>query len=111
MNKINLYVFSQIVKSCTLVFFIFISIAWLMQLSRLFSYMNTLQINFISIFALSTWLIPNLLNVIFPLIIIFGLVLSFIKLHKDKEIDAIFSLGLSTNELKKPIPDYEKIFF
>ena len=45
MNKINLYVFSQIIKSCTLVFFIFVSIAWLMQLSRLLSAMNNLQID------------------------------------------------------------------
>ena len=40
MNRINLYIFSQIVKSCTLVFFIFVTIAWLMQISRLFSIMN-----------------------------------------------------------------------
>ena len=49
MNRINLYVFSQIVKSCTLVFFIFVAIAWLMQLSRLFTIMNNLQIDFLDI--------------------------------------------------------------
>ena len=48
MKKINLYVFIQIIKSCTLVFFIFISIAWLLQISRLFSYLNNLQIDFIN---------------------------------------------------------------
>ena len=90
MNKINLYVFSQIVKSCTLVFFIFVSIAWLMQLSRLFQIMNNLQIKFIDIFGLSIWLIPNLTNVTLPFIIIFGLVLAFVKLDKDREIIAIY---------------------
>ena len=103
MNKINLYVFSQIVKSCTLVFFIFVSIAWLMQLSRLFSIMNNLQIKFIDIFGLSIWLIPNLTNVTLPFVIIFGLVLAFLKLDKDREIIAIYSLGLSLKEIRKPI--------
>ncbi len=103
MSKINLYVFSQIIKSCTLVFFIFVSIAWLMQLSRLLSAMNNLQIEFLAIFSLSLWLVPNLINVTLPFIIIFGLVFAFAKLDKDKEIIAIYSLGLSTNELKKPI--------
>ena len=103
MSKINLYVFSQIIKSCTLVFFIFVSIAWLMQLSRLLSAMNNLQIEFLAIFSLSLWLIPNLINVTLPFIIIFGLVFAFAKLDKDKEIIAIYSLGLSTNEIKKPI--------
>ena len=103
MNKINLYVFSQIVKSCTLVFFIFVSIAWLMQLSRLFQIMNNLQIKFIDIFGLSIWLIPNLTNVTLPFIIIFGLVLAFVKLDKDREIIAIYSLGLTLNAIKKPL--------
>ena len=103
MNKINLYIFSQIVKSCILVFFIFVSIAWLMQISRLFTIMNNLNIQFIDILSLSMWLIPNLINVTLPFIIIFGLVLAFIKFERDKEIIAIYSLGLSTSEIKKPI--------
>ena len=102
MNKINIYIFSQVIKSCTLIFFVFVSIAWLMQLSRLFSYMNNLQIPLFKILGLSIWLIPNLLNITLPFIIIFGLVLSFIKFDKDKEIIAIYSLGLSVNEIKKP---------
>ena len=102
MNKINIYIFNQVIKSCTLIFFVFVSIAWLMQLSRLFSYMNNLQIPLINILGLSIWLIPNLLNITLPFIIIFGLVLSFIKFDKDKEIIAIYSLGLSLKEIKKP---------
>ena len=109
MNRINLYLFSQIVKSCTLIFFIFVSIAWLMQLSRLFSIMNKLHIDFLNILGLSMWLIPNLINVTLPFIIIFGLVLAFIKFDKDKEIIAIYSLGLSIKELIKPL--YLLIFF
>ena len=85
MNKINLYIFSQIVKSCILVFFIFVSIAWLMQISRLFTIMNNLNIQFLDILSLSMWLIPNLINFTLPFVIIFGLVLAFIKLEKDKE--------------------------
>ena len=103
MKRINLYVFIQIFKSCTLVFFIFISIAWLMQLSRLFSAMNNMQIEYQSIFYLSLYLIPNLINILIPFIVIFGLILTFIKLNKDKELIAIFSLGLSLKEIRLPI--------
>ena len=103
MNKINLYVFSQIVKSCTLVFFIFVSIAWLMQISRLFTIMNNLQIEFLSIINLSVWLIPNLINITMPFVIVFGLVLAFIKFDRDKELIAIYTLGLSINVIKKPL--------
>ena len=103
MKKINLYVFIQIIKSCTLVFFIFISIAWLLQISRLFSYLNNLQIDFVKVLFLSFFLIPNLINVTLPFIIIFGLIIAFIKFDKDKEIIAMFSLGLSIKEIIKPI--------
>ena len=102
MKKINLYVFIQIIKSCTLVFFIFISIAWLLQISRLFSYLNNLQIDFVNVLFLSFFLIPNLINVTLPFIIIFGLIIAFIKFDKDKEIIAIYSLGLSIKEILKP---------
>ena len=102
MKKINLYVFKQIIKSCTLVFFIFVSIAWLLQISRLFSYLNNLQIDFVNVLFLSFFLIPNLINVTLPFIIIFGLIIAFIKFDKDKEIIAIFSLGLSIKEILKP---------
>ena len=102
MKKINLYVFIQIIKSCTLVFFIFVSIAWLLQISRLFSYLNNLQIDFENVLFLSFFLIPNLINVTLPFIIIFGLIIAFIKFDKDKEIIAIFSLGLSIKEILKP---------
>lgn len=103
MNKINYYLFNQIVNSCILVFFIFVSVAWLLQLSRLFNVMNNLQIRALDIIQLSFLIIPNLINVTLPFILIFGFVLAFIKFNKDKEIIAIFSLGLSINEIKKPI--------
>jgi len=74
-----------------------------MQLSRLFSIMNNFQIEFLNILGLSLWLLPNLMNITLPFVIIFGLVLTFIKFHKDKELIAIFSLGLSLSEIKKPI--------
>ena len=102
MKKINLYVFIQIIKSCTLVFFIFISIAWLLQISRLFSYLSNLKIDFVNVLFLSFFLIPNLITVTLPFIIIFGLIIAFIKFDKDKEIIAIFSLGLSIKEILKP---------
>ena len=65
--------------------------------------MSNLNIQFLDILGLSIWLIPNLFNVTLPFIAIFGLVLAFIKFERDKEIIAIFSLGLSTSEIKKPL--------
>ena len=103
MNRINLYLFSQIVNSCTLVFFIFVSIAWLLQLSRLFTVMSNLQIKTLDILQLSVLIVPNLMNVILPFILTFGFVLSFVKFERDKEIIAIYSLGLTLKEIKKPI--------
>ena len=94
MKKINQYVFIQIFKSCTLVFFIFVSIAWLLQISRLFSYLSNFQVKFLDILNLSIFLIPNLINVILPFIVIFGIIIAFIKLDKDKEIIAYYSLRI-----------------
>tara|TARA_B100000989_G_scaffold288767_1_gene259837 strand:+ start:635 stop:1654 length:1020 start_codon:yes stop_codon:yes gene_type:complete len=99
-NKINLYIFNQILKSCLLIFFIFISIAWLLQITRLFTLTNLIQIDVLNIINLSFFLIPNLLSVILPFIIIFGILLCFIKLNNDKEIIAIFTLGLQLNPIK-----------
>ena len=103
MNRINLYVFIQIFKSCTLVFFIFLSIAWLLQFSRLFAYLSNLKIDFSKILFLSSYIIPNLINITLPFVLIFGLVLTFIKLDKDKEIIAIYSLGLGVRQINKPL--------
>lgn len=43
------------------------------------------------------------MNITMPFIIIFGLLLSFIKLDRDKEILAIFSLGLSIDQIRRPL--------
>ena len=99
-KKINLYVFIQILKSCTLIFFIFISISWLLQLTRLFTISNFVQIDVINIIYLSLFLIPNLLTVIIPFILIFGILFCFIKLNRDKELIAIAN-SLKTNSYKE----------
>ena len=103
MNKINFYVFMQLFKSCTLIFFIFISIAWLLQTSRLFNIINIIQVKYTDIIILSGFLIPSLINITFPFILIFGIVLCFIKLEKDKEIIAIYSLGFGSQSIKYPL--------
>ena len=110
MKKINLYVFIQIFKSCTLVFFIFTSIAWLLQITRLLTYLTSFNIGINKILYLSLFIIPNLINIILPFILMFGLVLTFIKLDKDKEIIAIYSLGLSIKEILKPLLIVSLIF-
>ena len=103
MNKLNAYIFVQILKSCTLIFFIFISVAWLLQITRLFNVLNNIQIDIFTIVNLSFLMIPNLIIVVLPFIILFGLVVAFVKLDKDNEIIAIFSSGLSINQILKPL--------
>ncbi len=102
-NKINLYIFAQILKSCTLIFFIFLSISWLLQLTRLFTLTNLIQVDIFSIIFLSFYIIPNLLTIIIPFVIIFGILLCFLKLNKDKEIIAIYSLGFELKPFKNSL--------
>ncbi len=103
MNKIDKYIFGEIIKGSLLIFFIFLSISWLLQFARLISLTNLIQVDIITILYLSIFLIPNLITIILPFVIIFGLIVTFIKLHKDKEIISIYSLGLNISSILKPL--------
>ena len=103
MHKINFYIFNEICRGFFLILFIFLSIAWLLQFTRLMSISNLLQIDTLSILGLSVYLIPNLFTVILPFIIIIGISITFIKLFKDREIITIFSLGLNIDVIRKPL--------
>ena len=83
-----------------LILFIFLSIAWLLQFTRLMSISNLLQIDTLSILILSIYLVPNLFTVILPFIVIIGISITFIKLFKDREIITIYTLGLNTDVIK-----------
>ena len=98
--KINIYLLSQICKYFFLILFIFLSIAWLLQITRLFTISNFMHIEVWDILILSFYLIPNIITVILPFILIFGLLLCFIKLNKDNELIAILSLGFGLNPFK-----------
>ncbi len=102
-NKINFYILSQIFKSTLLILFIFLTISWLLQLTRLLTLSNLIQIDIINVIFLSIFLIPNLLSIILPFIIIFGILLCFIKLNRDKEIVAIYSLGFKLKPVQLSI--------
>ena len=103
MKKIDKYIFLEILKGCLLVLFIFLSISWLLQFTRLISLTNLIQVDIFTIFYLSIFLIPNLISVIMPFVIIFGLIITFIKLYKDKELISIYSLGLSTDSFSNSL--------
>ena len=99
-DKIKIYLFSQITKYFILILFIFLSVSWLLQITRLFTVTNFLHIDVLDILLLSLYLIPNLITVILPFILIFGLLLCFIKLKKDNELIAILSLGFGLKSFK-----------
>ena len=92
-GKINNYLLLQISRYFFLILFIFLSVAWLLQITRLFTITNFMHIKFIDVIFLSFYLIPNIISVIAPFILIFGLLLCFIKLNNDNELIAILSLG------------------
>jgi len=48
-------------------------------------------------------LLPNIITIILPFVIIFGIVLCFVKLNKDKELLAIYSSGLNYKVIKSPL--------
>tara|TARA_Y200000002_G_scaffold383212_1_gene404072 strand:+ start:2331 stop:3230 length:900 start_codon:yes stop_codon:yes gene_type:complete len=70
-----------------------------------------MNIQIIDVIFLSFYLIPNLITVISPFILIFGLVLCFIKLNKDNELIAILSLGLGLRPFKNTLYIFSLIFF
>ena len=110
-SKINYYLLTQISKFFFLILFIFLSVAWLLQITRLFTITNFMHINIIDIILLSFYLIPNLISIITPFILIFGLLLCFIKLSKDNELIAILSLGLGLKPLKYSLFIFSFIVF
>ena len=92
-GKINTYLFLQISRYFFLILFIFLSVAWLLQITRLFTITNFMHIEFLDVILLSFYLIPNIISVIAPFILIFGLLLCFIRLNKDNELITILTLG------------------
>ncbi len=102
-NRINTYLFTQICKYFLLILFIFLSVAWILQITRLFSVTNFMHIKITDIIVLSLYLIPNIITVIIPFILIFGLLLTFIKLNRDNELIAILSLGLGLKPFKNAL--------
>ncbi len=102
-DKIKIYLFFQISKYFILILFIFLSVAWSLQITRLFTITNFLHIEVYDIILLSVYLIPNLITVIIPFIVTFGLLLCFVKLKKDNELIAILSLGLGLKVFKAPL--------
>ena len=102
-KRINNYLFFQITKYFILILFIFLSVAWLLQITRLFTITNFLHIDVFDILLLSLYLVPNLITVITPFILIFGLLLCFLKLKRDNELIAILSLGLGLKPFKSSL--------
>ena len=99
-NKIKIYLFFQIIKYFILILFIFLGVAWLLQITRLFTLSNFIYIEIYDIILLSLFLIPNLITVIIPFILIFGLLLCFNKLKRDNELISMLSLGLGLGPFK-----------
>ena len=62
-----------------------------------------MHIKITDIIVLSLYLIPNIITVIIPFILIFGLLLTFIKLNRDNELIAILSLGLGLKPFKNAL--------
>ena len=103
LGRIYTYLFVQIFKYFFLILFIFLSVAWLLQITRLFTITNFMYIEITDVIILSFYLIPNIITTIIPFIIIFGLLLCFNKLNKDNELISILSLGLGLNPFRNTL--------
>ncbi len=99
-SLINNYLFTQIFKNFFLILFIFLSVAWILQITRLFAITNFLHVEVSEVIILSFYLIPNIITIILPFIIIFSLLLCFVKLKKDNELISILSLGFGLKPFK-----------
>ena len=99
-NKINTYLIIQVIKNFLLILFIFLSIAWLLQITRLFTVTNFMQVSIMDVIYLSLHLIPNIFTVIAPFILIFSLLLCFIRLNRENELITILTLGLGLRPFK-----------
>ena len=62
-----------------------------------------MHIKILDVIVLSFYLVPNIITVITPFIIIFGLLLCFIKLNKDNELISILSLGLGLKPFRNTL--------
>tara|TARA_Y100000590_G_C15744455_1_gene1021476 strand:- start:1453 stop:2478 length:1026 start_codon:yes stop_codon:yes gene_type:complete len=111
MKKFEIYLLTHLLKSFFLIFFIFIGISWLLQASRLLNLVTLHKIAIEKVFLLSINIIPNIITNIVPFIILFGLLLTCIKLYKDKEIVAAYTLGISVRNIIKPIIIYSLSVF
>ena len=103
MKKIEIYLLMQILKSFFLIFFILIGISWLLQGTRLLNLITIHKVPIIKVFFLSINIIPNIITSILPFIIIISVLLTSIKLYRDKELIALFTLGISSKSIIKPI--------
>ena len=102
-NRINTYIIIEILKNFLLILFIFLSVAWILQITRLIAVSNFLHIEIIEILILSFYLIPNIITVIIPFILIFSALLCFIKLNRDNELISIISLGFGLKPIKNAL--------
>ena len=102
-DKIKIYLFFQMMKYFFLMLFIFLSVAWILQITRLLTITNFLNIEVLDIFILSIYLIPNIVTIIIPFILIFGLLICFVKLNRDNELIAMLSLGFGLKPFRKTL--------
>ena len=112
-NRINIYIILEILKIFLLILFILLSVAWILQITRLVAVSNFVHIEIIEVLFLSFYLIPNLITVIIPFILIFSILLCFIKLNKDNELISILSLGFGLKPLNLKLCkfDFEAYIF
>ncbi|MBG76764.1 MAG: hypothetical protein CMI98_02695 [Pelagibacteraceae bacterium] len=102
MRKIEIYFLSQILKSFFLIFFIFIGISWLLQTTRLLNLIVVNKIPVFNVFILSINIIPNTLIMIAPFIVLISILLTCLKLFKDKELIASYTLGINYKIILRP---------
>ena len=98
-NKINIYFFTEIIKSYFLVLVSFSLLIWITQCARLLDLITENGISYILYIKYTFLLIPKVFTQLMPICFLISLFLSIIKLQDNKEIEIYWISGISKKQI------------
>ncbi|MDD9919105.1 MAG: LptF/LptG family permease [Alphaproteobacteria bacterium] len=100
---LNFYLIKELTRPTLLATFVLLSLVWLTQSLRFLDLMMNKGLGLSTFLHLTLLLVPFLLMFILPLSFFAGACLLFKRLNDDSELPPLFSSGLSSFKLIKPI--------
>jgi lipopolysaccharide export LptBFGC system permease protein LptF len=100
--KLKLYLTISYVKYILLILIVFLLIIWLAQIIRYLDLSQSFSLQFSKVALITSYLIPNAINTILPIIIFIASCFFNYQLNQTNEIN-IFNLYISKNSLRRII--------